>query len=85
MKIGDTRRAPCSWCGAEIVQTWASSPDSPAGFWDVSACKCGSLAGLAKYGKRVIDDARRADGRTRRYRNGKPWTGGRRSHWSVRV
>jgi hypothetical protein len=69
-RLGDTREAPCSWCGAIIVQTFARSDDVPSGFWDVSACACGEVRGLIAYGAEVIRQARKADRRARRYRNG---------------
>jgi hypothetical protein len=38
--------------------TWTATPDSPAGFWDHSACRCGSENGMRNLGRRMELNAR---------------------------
>lgn len=71
--LGETRRAPCPWCGTEIHQTWEATADVPGGFWDVSECTCGSFTGLVRYGNAYIERLRAEGSEPRRqtYRHGK--------------
>jgi hypothetical protein len=49
---GDKQTVPCSWCGRMVTEVWSHYPPDtgiPGGFWDCSACPCGSIAGMIAY------------------------------------
>ena len=48
-EIGDKKVAPCTWCGSPIEQAFVAYPPHTkckGGFWDQSACPCGSKEGM---------------------------------------
>lgn len=71
---GDTRVAPCSWCGApDVEQTFQRYPPSaglPGGFWDTGACRCSTLRGIIALGTTVLANQRERAGAPQMYRDG---------------
>lgn len=57
-KYGDTQEVVCSWCRrhtiTEVFRQYPKATGIPGGYWDCSACSCGSMNGMIAAGNAML-------------------------------